>query len=276
LKNQRNYPNTEVITMNKYPQTQPAIEVEDLLVAYDGKIALSRINLELELGTINALVGPNGGGKSTLFKAIMGFITPSRGKVLIEGVPVQQAQKKNRIAYVPQSEEIDWNFPISVQEVVMMGRYGYMNILRRPSAEDRRVVDESLERVQMTAFRDRQIGALSGGQRKRVFLARALAQEGAIMLLDEPFTGVDAKTEQAIIDLLLELSSQGSTILVSTHDLNSIPRFCDHVVMVNRTLVTAGPIESVFTQDNITRTFGGVLMGLTPSSNGRVEHEVLA
>src|SRR5262245_49392201 len=133
--------------MNNYPQTQSAIEVNDLLVAYDGKIALSRINLELEPGTINALVGPNGGGKSTLFKAIMGFITPSWGNVLIEGKPVQQAQKKNRIAYVPQSEEIDWNFPISVQEVVMMGRYGYMNFLRQPSAEDKHMVEESLERV---------------------------------------------------------------------------------------------------------------------------------
>ncbi len=253
-------------------QTQPAIEVKDLLVAYDGKIALSRINLALETGTINALVGPNGGGKSTLFKAIMGFITPSRGNVLIEGAPVRQAQKKNRIAYVPQSEEIDWNFPINVQEVVMMGRYGYMNMLRRPSAEDKRMVDESLGRVQMSDFRDRQIGALSGGQRKRVFLARALAQEGAIMLLDEPFTGVDAKTEQAIIDLLLELGRQGSTILVSTHDLNSIPRFCDQVVMVNRKLIASGPIESVFTQENITHAFGGVLMGLTPSSNGTVSN----
>ena len=150
----------------------------------------------------------------------------------------------------------------------MMGRYSYMNILRRPSAEDRRVVEESLERVQMTTFRDRQIGALSGGQRKRVFLARALAQQGAIMLLDEPFTGVDAKTEHAIIDLLLELRQQGSTILVSTHDLASIPRFCDQVVMINGKLLAHGSTETVFTQDNITLTFGGVLLSLVHSSNG--------
>ncbi len=252
--------------------TLAAIQVQDLLVAYDGKVALSDVDLQLYPGTISALVGPNGGGKSTLFKAIMGFLTPSRGRVLIEGASVQHAQKQNRIAYVPQSEEIDWNFPINVQEVVLMGRYGYMNILRRPSAEDRRIVEDSLERVQMTAFRDRQIGALSGGQRKRVFLARALAQEGTIMLLDEPFTGVDAKTEQAIIDLLLELRRQGGTILVSTHDLASIPRFCDHVVMINGKLIVQGATEQVFTQDNITLTFGGVLLSLVHSNGNGVVH----
>jgi manganese transport system ATP-binding protein len=243
-------------------QAQPAIQVKDLLVAYDGKVALSNVSVNLYPGSVNGLVGPNGGGKSTLFKSIMGFINPARGQVLIEGGSVRSAQKKNHIAYVPQSEEIDWNFPISVQEVVMMGRYGFMNFLRTPSAEDKRAVEESLERVQMTDFRDRQIGALSGGQRKRVFLARALAQSGTIMLLDEPFTGVDAKTENAIIDLLRDLSANGSTILVSTHDLNTIPLFCDQVVMVNRTLIAYGPTSTVFTQENITRTFGGLLLSL--------------
>ena len=253
-------------------ETETAIAVQDLLVAYDGKVALSNVRLQIRPGTITALVGPNGGGKSTLFKAIMGFLTPSRGTVQIEGESVQSAQKKNRVAYVPQSEEIDWNFPVSVQEVVMMGRYGYMNILRIPSAHDRQVVDESLARVEMAQFRDRQIGALSGGQRKRVFLARALAQQGNIMLLDEPFTGVDAKTEHAIIDLLIALRTQGSTMLVSTHDLNSIPRFCDQVVMLNKALVRYGPTKTVFTQDNITRTFGGVLLSLE-HPNDRIEYE---
>ena len=243
-------------------RTQSAIQVKDLMVAYDGNVAIHDIGFQLYPGTISALIGPNGGGKSTLFKAIMGFITPTRGNVQIEKMQVKQAQKKNLLAYVPQSEEIDWNFPINVEEVAMMGRYGYMNFLRRPSIEDRRIVDESLERVQMTSFRHRQIGALSGGQRKRAFLARALAQGGRIMLLDEPFTGVDAKTEQAIISLLLELRDQGSTILVSTHDLASIPHFCDHVVMINQRLHAHGPTEEVFTQDNITLAFGGVLMGL--------------
>jgi len=242
--------------------TLPSIQVKDLMVAYDGNVAIHDIEFQLHPGTISALIGPNGGGKSTLFKAIMGFIIPTQGDVQIEAMPVRRAQKKNLIAYVPQSDEIDWNFPVNVEEVAMMGRYGYMNFLRKPSAEDHRVIDESLERVQMTSFRNRQIGALSGGQRKRAFLARALAQGGRIMLLDEPFTGVDATTEQAIISLLLELRQQGSTILVSTHDLSSIPHFCDHVIMINRMLYAHGPTEEVFTQDNITLTFGGLLMGL--------------
>jgi ABC-type Mn2+/Zn2+ transport system ATPase subunit len=239
-----------------------AIQVNDLMVAYDGNVAIQDIRFQLYPGTISALIGPNGGGKSTLFKAIMGFITPTRGNVMIEKMPVRQAQKKNLLAYVPQSEEIDWNFPVNVEEVAMMGRYGYMNFLRKPSLEDHRIIEESLERVQMTSFRHRQIGALSGGQRKRAFLARALSQGGRIMLLDEPFTGVDATTEQAIISLLLELRDQGSTILVSTHDLASIPRFCDQVVMINQRLHAHGPTKEIFTQDNITLTFGGVLMGL--------------
>ena len=249
-----------------HPTPAPAIEVQDLMVAYDGKVAVSDINLQLQPGTINALVGPNGGGKSTLFKAIMGFVPLSGGQVRIEGNTIQAARRRNRVAYVPQSEEIDWNFPVNVQEVVTMGRYSYMGILRRASPTDRRIVNESLERVQMTAFHDRQIGALSGGQRKRVFLARALAQQGALMLLDEPFTGVDAKTEQAIIEVLLELSRQGNTILVSTHDLTSVPDFCDHVILVNHTLVDYGLTEKVFTRENITRTFGGVLLGLSQSN----------
>jgi ABC-type Mn2+/Zn2+ transport system ATPase subunit len=242
--------------------TQPTIQVKDLMVAYDGNVAIHDIEFQLHPGTISALIGPNGGGKSTLFKAIMGFIIPTQGEVQIEAMLVRQAQKKNLIAYVPQSDEIDWNFPVNVEDVAMMGRYGYMNFLRKPSAEDRRVIDESLERVQMTVFRHRQIGALSGGQRKRAFLARALAQGGRIMLLDEPFTGVDATTEQAIISLLLDLRLKGSTILVSTHDLTSIPHFCDHVLMINQTLFAHGSIDEAFTQDNITLTFGGVLMGL--------------
>ena len=255
---------------------QPAIKTEGLFVAYDGKVAISGINLELQPGTINGLVGPNGGGKSTLFKAIMGFIRPSGGSVAINGLSNREAQKKNLIGYVPQSEEIDWNFPVSVREVVMMGRYGHMNFLRKPSKEDEDVAAECLERVHMTQFKDRQIGALSGGQRKRVFLARALAQQGNIMLLDEPFTGVDAKTEHAIIELLIELSRQGSTILVSTHDLNSVPRFCDHVIMINRTLRSYGRTEEVFTEGNITDAFGGVLLSLKRNSNASsIEREVL-
>jgi manganese/iron transport system ATP-binding protein len=204
-------------------------------------------------------VGVNGSGKSTLFKAIMGFVRPSKGRVMLNGESVAAARKSNRVAYVPQSEEVDWSFPVSVWDVVLMGRYAHMNFLRIPRAEDKRIAEESLRRVQMWDYRDRQIGELSGGQKKRVFLARALAQQGSIMLLDEPFTGVDVTTEEAIIKLLRELRDAGGIILVSTHNLGSVPEFCDHAVIINRTVLAAGPIGEVFTEANLTRAFGGVL-----------------
>jgi manganese/iron transport system ATP-binding protein len=179
--------------------------------------------------------------------------------VRLNSGPVHLALKDNLIAYVPQTEEVDWNFPVSVRDVVMMGRYGYMNFLRIPRAADRTAVEESLRRVQMWEFRDRQIGELSGGQRKRVFLARALAQDGRIILLDEPFTGVDVKTEEAIIALLGELRDEGCIILVSTHNLGSVPEFCDQVILINRSIIASGPTAEVFTEENLARTFGGVL-----------------
>ncbi|MEO0970639.1 MAG: metal ABC transporter ATP-binding protein, partial [Cyanobacteria bacterium J06639_18] len=176
-----------------------AVQVEEVTVAYNGKVALHGANLELQTSSISGLVGMNGSGKSTLFKSIMGFVKPITGRVLIKGMPIKKAQKQNLVAYIPQTEDVDWNFPIGVKDVVMMGRYGYMNFLRIPSANDRRVVGESLKRTHMEEFSDRQIGELSGGQKKRAFLARALAQQAQIILLDEPFTGVDIKTEKAII-----------------------------------------------------------------------------
>jgi ABC-type Mn2+/Zn2+ transport system ATPase subunit len=234
-----------------------SIQMENVTVAYSGKVALHGANLALTAGSISGLVGMNGAGKSTLFKAIMGFVKPVTGQVLIEGLPLRSAQKRNLIAYVPQTEDVDWNFPVSVWDVVMMGRYGYMNFLRRPSPQDRQVVRQSLERLQMWELRDRQIGELSGGQKKRAFLARALAQQGNILLLDEPFTGVDIKTEKAMIDLLLELRSGGHTILISTHDLSSITTFCDRAVLINRTILAYGETSEVFTAENLSRTFGG-------------------
>jgi manganese/iron transport system ATP-binding protein len=237
-----------------------SLSVRNVTVAYpSGTTALRDASFELGAGTICGLVGINGSGKSTLFKAIMGFLAPTAGEVRIAGLSAREAQRMSLVAYVPQAEEVDWNFPVLVDDVVMMGRYGHMGFLRMPSASDRRKVDEALERVGMTAFRNRQIGELSGGQRKRVFLARALAQEGLIMLLDEPFTGVDVKTETAIIDLLLELKAQGHLVLVSTHNLGSVPDFCDQVVLVLRTVLAAGPTETTFTQENLERAFGGVL-----------------
>jgi manganese/iron transport system ATP-binding protein len=238
----------------------PGIAVQDLTVRYrNGHTALEGASFELGMGSICALVGVNGSGKSTLFKALMGFVRPTRGSVLLGGMPVAEALKRNMVAYVPQSEDVDWNFPVLVQDVVMMGRYGHMNFLRMATREDRRKVDEALERVGMTAYRTRQIGELSGGQKKRVFLARSLAQEGRIILLDEPFTGVDVKTEAAIIALLRELRAAGHLMLVSTHDLGSVPDFCDQVVLINRRILAAGPTALVFTQANLERAFGGVL-----------------
>ena len=236
------------------------IAVRNLTVTYsNGYTAVRNATFELGPGTICGLVGVNGSGKSTVFKAIMGFVRPSTGEVRLSGLPVREALKRNVVAYVPQSEEVDWNFPVLVQDVVMMGRYGHMNFLRIPSREDRRKVDEALERVGMSAYRTRQIGELSGGQKKRVFLARSLAQEGRIILLDEPFTGVDVKTEAAIIDLLGELRRAGHLMLVSTHNLGSVPDFCDHVVLINREVLAAGPTQEVFTRANLEHAFGGVL-----------------
>jgi len=236
------------------------VTVRDVTVTYNnGNTALHDASFQLEQGCICALVGVNGSGKSTLFKAVMGFVKPSRGEVLISGLPVRVAQKKNWVAYVPQSEEVDWTFPVSVWDVVLMGRYGYMNFLRIPKSEDKRVARESLERVKMWEFRDRQIGELSGGQKKRVFLARALAQQGRVILLDEPFTGVDVKTEEAIVNLLRELRDAGHIILVSTHNLGSVPDFCDQVVLINRTVLAWGPTNEIFTEENLTKAFGGVL-----------------
>ncbi|MFM2199449.1 MAG: hypothetical protein RLZZ505_2881 [Verrucomicrobiota bacterium] len=237
-----------------------SLDVEGVSVMYpNGHQALNDASFRLGAGTICALVGVNGSGKSTLFKSIMGFVNPTAGRVRINGMPVKESLKKHLVAYVPQSEDVDWQFPVSVWDVVMMGRYGAMNFMRIPRAEDKRLVEESLRRVSMWEFRDRQIGELSGGQKKRVFLARALAQGGRVILLDEPFTGVDVKTEEAIIGLLHELRKSGAIIFVSTHNLGSVPEFCDQVVLINRTVLAYGPTAEVFTAQNLAAAFGGVL-----------------
>lgn len=238
----------------------PTVSVEELTVSYrGGNIGLSDVSFEIRKPTICGLIGMNGAGKSTLFKAIMGFVTPTRGKVNICHQPVKWAQKQNVIAYVPQTEEVDWTFPVSVRDVVMMGRQGRMGFLRIPSKKDAEIVTESLDRVGMGAFADRQIGELSGGQRKRVFLARALAQQSLIMLLDEPFTGVDVKTEHAIIDILRELREEGRIIIVSTHNLAGVPGFCDEIMMINVTLIASGSVSEAYTPDNLGKTFGGAI-----------------
>lgn len=238
----------------------PAIEVSHVTVSYpNGHQALHDVTFTLDAGGICGLVGINGSGKSTLFKTLMGFVRPTTGQVRLNGMPVGRALKTNIVAYVPQAEDVDWNFPVLVEDVVMMGRYGHMGFLRIASRADRDAVDSALERVGMTAFRKRQIGELSGGQKKRVFLARALAQEGRIILLDEPFTGVDVTTENAIMALMRDLRDNGHLMLVSTHNLGSVPDFCDQVVLINKTLLAAGPTQTVFTQANLEKAFGGVL-----------------
>ena len=225
----------------------------------NGHTALRDASFETPASSITALVGVNGSGKSTLFKAVMGFVPLSAGQVQVLGLPVAQAMRQRLMAYVPQSEEVDWNFPVLVQDVVMMGRYGHMGFMRLPRQADRAAVRQALERVDMSELAGRQIGELSGGQKKRVFLARALAQQARVILLDEPFTGVDVKTESAIIDLLRQLRDEGCVILVSTHNLGSVPEFCDRTALIQGTVLACGSTAEVFTRANLERAFGGVL-----------------
>ena len=238
----------------------PGIITKNVTVTYrNGHTALRNASFEIPTGTITALVGVNGAGKSTLFKALMGFIPAATGEISILGMSVKAALKKNIVAYVPQAEEVDWSFPVLVEDVVMMGRYGYMGFLRNPRMTDHQAVTSALERVNMIEFRKHQIGELSGGQRKRVFLARALAQNGQVILLDEPFTGVDVQTEDAIIRLLREMRDEGRVMLVSTHNLGSVPEFCDRSILVKQTVLAHGPTDTTFTRENLELAFGGVL-----------------
>ncbi|WP_429945644.1 metal ABC transporter ATP-binding protein [Bibersteinia trehalosi] len=235
-----------------------SLKVENATVRYNnGHTAIYDVTFQLQGGTICALLGVNGSGKSTLFKSIMGLTPLSQGKIELCGLPTNQALKRNLVAYVPQSEEVDWQFPVSVYDVVMMGRYGYMNFLRIPSKTDKQKVQQAMERVGIAHLAERQIGELSGGQKKRVFLARALAQQSQIILLDEPFTGVDVETENTIMQLLKQLRAEGHLILVSTHNLNTVPAFCDQTVMINRTVLFYGDIAQTFTPEKLEQVFGG-------------------
>jgi manganese/iron transport system ATP-binding protein len=240
------------------------IAARDVTVTYrNGHTALWDASFEIPRGTVTALVGVNGAGKSTLFKAIMGFVPTATGEIEIMGRRVKDALRENIVSYVPQSEEVDWSFPVLVEDVVMMGRYGHMGFLRRAGVADHAAVDAALARVNMQEFRHRQIGELSGGQRKRVFLARAIAQDGQVILLDEPFTGVDVQTEEQIVTLLRELRDEGRVMLVSTHNLGSVPEFCDRTILVKGTVLSHGPTETTFTRENLEQAFGGVLRHFT-------------
>ncbi|WP_436110865.1 manganese/iron ABC transporter ATP-binding protein [Neorhizobium tomejilense] len=257
---------------NHAPSGSDGIMVDGATVTYrNGHTAIRDASFSIPQGTITALVGVNGSGKSTLFKAIMGFVRLAKGDIRVLGMSVKEALRKNLVAYVPQSEEVDWSFPVLVEDVVMMGRYGHMGMMRIPKAADHEAVATALARVSMSEFRKRQIGELSGGQKKRIFLARALAQDGHVIMLDEPFTGVDVKTEDQIISLLRELRDEGRVMLVSTHNLGSVPEFCDRTILIKGTVLAYGPTVETFTQENLEKTFGGVLRHfvLSDAQNGR-------
>jgi ABC-type Mn2+/Zn2+ transport system ATPase subunit len=239
------------------PAFPPAhLEVDGLSVRYgfDAALALADVNFAVPAGLRVAVVGPNGAGKSTLFKAMVGLLPVTAGEVRVHGVPFGHNQ--DCVAYVPQREAVDWRFPVSVLDVVLMGRFGHMGWLRWPGRADRAAARECLERMGMAALADRPIGDLSGGQQQRVFLARALAQEPHILLMDEPFTGVDATTQEVVLDLLGDLSARHVTVLVATHDLHLATSRFDRVLLLNHRMVAYGPPDEVFTTDNVGAAFG--------------------
>lgn len=236
--------------------TQPAVEVQDVTVHYGNVLALDQVSLALQPGRVCGLVGMNGSGKSTLFKTIMGTVKPDSGTVRINGTAPAAARKTGVLGYVPQSEDVDWTFPLSVRDVVMTGRYGHMGLTRRPGRADREAVDHALERVELTELADRQIGQLSGGQKKRTFVARGIAQGATILLLDEPFAGVDKRSEATITALLRELAAAGAAILVSTHDLHALPTLADEAILLMRTVLMHGDPTVVLQPENLAAAFG--------------------
>ncbi len=241
-----------------------ALRVDALTVHYGDTLALDRVSLEVREGAMVGVVGPNGSGKSTLLKTVMGLAPPSAGSVSIFGETGRDAWR--HLIYVPQRGNVDWDFPITVAEVVMQGRYRSMGLFGRPSREDRRRVAEALERTAMTELARRQIGELSGGQQQRAFLARALAQDGQILLLDEPFAGVDAATERAIVEVLRGLRDAGRTVVVVHHDLATVERYFDHLLLLAGRVVAYGPVGTVFTPDNVATTYGGRVTFLSDGS----------
>jgi len=212
-------------------------------------------------GSICGLIGVNGSGKSTLFKSLMGLVHPASGTVELFGLSPRQARKLNLASYVPQSEDVDWTFPVSVRDVVMMGRYGRLGPMRRPRRPDREAVDAALERTGLRQLQHRQIGELSGGQRKRAFVARGIAQHAGLLLLDEPFAGVDKASEAVLIALLKELRDEGRTILISTHDLAGIPQLCDEAILLHQKILAHGRPADVLTNENLALAFGSALAG---------------
>ncbi|MDX2017868.1 MAG: ABC transporter ATP-binding protein [Planctomycetota bacterium] len=234
-----------------------SVEVHDLTVAYDRKPVLWDVDLALPTAKLIAIVGPNGAGKSTLLKAVLGLVPIASGWVSVFGSPLKAARR--RVGYVPQRETVDWDFPVDALDVVLMGRYGRLGWFRRPSRADREAARHALDRVGMADLAHRQISQLSGGQQQRVFLARALAQDADLYFMDEPFAGVDAATERAIVVVLQDLRSKGRTVVAVHHDLQTVPEYFDHVALLNMRLVAAGPVASTFTRENLQKTYGGRL-----------------
>lgn len=233
----------------------PAIEVNDLTVAYREKPVLWDVDLQVPTGVLMAIVGPNGAGKSTLIKAALGLVRAAAGQVLVHGRPY--AEQRKLVAYVPQRGSVDWDFPTSVLDVVMMGCYGALGWLRRPGKKQREAAMAALAQVGMQDFAERQISQLSGGQQQRVFLARALVQDARLYLMDEPFQGVDAKTERAIVTVLQQLREEGKTVVVVHHDLETVSEYFDQVLLLNVRRIASGPVDEVFTEENLRLTYGG-------------------
>jgi len=253
------------MTMNRQAEQATPLAVSGITVAYQRKAVVEDVSFTLPEGKLVALIGPNGAGKSTLLKAILGLIPSIGGKVSIYGDSYKQM--RSRVGYVPQRESVDWDFPTDALDVVMMGRYGHLGWIKRPGRREKELAMATLDKVGMADYARRQISQLSGGQQQRVFLARALAQEADLYFMDEPFAGVDAATEKAIIALLEELKHTGKTVLVVHHDLSTVEEYFDHVLLLNKKLIAAGPVENTFTPELLHETYGGKLAIV--SSDGR-------
>jgi manganese/zinc/iron transport system ATP- binding protein len=249
----------------------PPVEVHDLTVAYQTRPVLWDVDLTLPEGKLIAVVGPNGAGKTTLLRAILDLVPISAGWVKVHGQPY--AEQRNAVAYIPQRTSVDWDFPTSALDVVMMGTYGRLGWLRRPGAAERAKARECLARVGIAELESRQISQLSGGQQQRVFLARALAQDASVYLMDEPFAAVDATTERAIVQLLRALRDQGRTVVAVHHDLQTVPEYFDWVVLLNLRLIAVGPVSEVFTQGNLHKTYGGQLKILAQAADALLRRE---
>lgn len=241
--------------------TEPAIQVSDVTVHYGEVRALERVDMTIAPGRVCGLIGMNGSGKTTLFKTIMGLVTPDHGTIRVHGGKPTAARRSGMVGYVPQSEAVDWSFPLSVRDVVTTGRYGRMGFTRRARREDRAAVAEALDRVELTDLADRQIGQLSGGQRKRAFVARGIAQGATVLLLDEPFAGVDKRSEATITGLLRELAADGATVLISTHDLHALPGLADEAVLLLRSVLMHGRPEDALRPENLALAFGLDVLG---------------